>query len=90
MRAAQGTAIITDPNAPVVTRECDTITCCHCQKIVLVRPGQDASDAGGFCRLCFKHTCGSCADAGVCTPFEAKLERMEGRKAFLRGVEFLG
>lgn len=88
MLRPQGTIIITDPNARTV--EIDTITCCHCQQIVTVKPGQDASDAGGFCRLCFEHTCGPCADHGVCTPFEAQLERMEGRKVFLRNVELVG
>jgi hypothetical protein len=85
---AHGYAIITDPDAP--TREFDTITCCHCQRIVPIKPGLSAADAGGFCRLCMEPTCGPCADTGTCTPFEAKLERMEGRKTFLRGVEFLG
>ena len=90
MRNPQGTAIITDPDAAVMTTECDTITCCHCQRVVHVKPGVAAADAGGFCRLCFKPTCGPCADLGSCTPFEAKLERMEGRRVFLRGVEYLG
>lgn len=89
MRTARsgGSLIITDPDAPTV--EMDTVTCCHCNTIVLVGPRQDPADAGGFCRLCMKHTCGPCADLGTCTPFEAKLEKMEGRKVFLRGVELL-
>jgi hypothetical protein len=82
-----GTLIITDPDAPTVERS--TITCCHCQHVVIIAPGAAAADVGGFCRLCFKHTCGPCADK-PCTPFEAKLERMEGRRVFLRGVEYLG
>jgi hypothetical protein len=80
----QGYAIITDPDAP--TRECDTITCCHCQRIVFVRPGQSASDAGGFCRLCMQPTCGPCADTGACTPFEKKLEEMERRGQLFRSL----
>lgn len=83
-----GYAIITDPDAPV--REFDSVMCCHCQKITLIGPGQKAEDCGGFCRLCMGPTCGPCADAGVCVPFEAKLERAEGRRVFLRGVELLG
>lgn len=87
MLRSQGYAIITDPDAP--TKECDTITCCHCQRVAFVKPGV-STDAGGFCRLCFDHICGPCADLGTCIPFEAKLERMEGRRVFLRGVEYLG
>lgn len=84
---SHGTAIIVDPGAPTSVREIDGTVCCHCQRITLIKPGQSASDAGGFCRLCFAPTCGPCADHGVCTPFEAKLLKMEGRKAFYRGIE---
>lgn len=84
MRRARGYAVIVDPNAPL--RECDTFTCCHCQRVVFIRPFSDASDAGGFCRLCFKHICGPCADTGTCTPFEKRLEEMEGRRQFLTSV----
>lgn len=102
MRNPHGTAIIVDPNAPV--RELDTITCAHCQRIVFIKPGLvrqgfDAGspdnpdtehDPGGFCRVCMSPVCGPCCDDGRCVPFEVKLLKMEGRKAFLRGVEFLG
>lgn len=84
----RGTAIIVDPDAPLV--ELHTITCCHCQRVVHFKAGQSETDIGGFCRLCMKATCGPCADSGACVPFEAKLERQEGRRVFLRGVEFLG
>lgn len=100
MLRSQGYAIITDPNAP--TREFDTITCAHCQRIVFIKPGAvrqgfDKGDAGnpstpdpgGFCRQCMSPVCGPCCDDGRCIPFEVKLLKMEGRKAFLRGVEFL-
>jgi hypothetical protein len=84
MRCPQGYAIITDPDAP--TKECDTIVCCHCQRIVFVRPGQSASDVGGFCRLCFEPTCGPCADIGTCFPFEKQLEAMEARGRLLAAM----
>ena len=84
MRKPQGCAEIVQPDAP--TKRADTITCCHCQAIVFVKARQDPSEAGGFCRLCYAHICGPCADAGKCTPFEARLEQMEGRRAFYRGV----
>ena len=84
MRRPGGTIIITDPDAPTV--EIDTVTCCHCQALVPVKPKQDASDVGGFCRMCFKHTCGRCADLGTCTPFEKKLEQAEARGRSLRSM----
>ena len=84
MRKAQGYAVIADPNAPV--RECDTFTCVHCQRIVFVQPKCDPSDAGGFCRLCYSHICGPCADKGRCDPFERRLERMEARGRLLQSI----
>lgn len=84
MRNAQGYAIIVDPNAPA--KECDTFTCAHCQQVVFVKPRCDPSEMGGFCRLCYKHTCGPCADKGSCDPFEKKLERAEARGQMLRSM----
>jgi hypothetical protein len=81
-----GTLIITDPDAPVA--EHHTVTCCHCQAVVVIKTGRAAADAGGYCRLCNAYTCGPCADTGTCVPFEVRLLRMEGRRAFLRGVDF--
>ena len=84
MLKPQGYAIIMDPDAPA--RECDTITCSHCQRIVFVGPKQDPSDLGGFCRLCFRHVCGPCADAMVCVPFERQLEIAERRDETRRSL----
>lgn len=98
MLRPQGYAIITDPDAPV--REFDTITCNHCQAIVYLKPGHaregfgpgDAGspstrhDPGGFCRQCMRPTCGPCADAGACTPFEERLKRIEARGRMLASM----
>lgn len=84
MRKAQGYAVLFGPNDS--TRECDTFTCAHCQFVVFVKPKCDPSEAGGFCRLCFKHICGPCADKGACDPFEKKLERMEARGRLMRQI----
>lgn len=75
MRKPQGYGIIVDPSAP--TREFDTLTCAHCNKVYEVRPFQDPTDAGGFCRRCMRHVCGPCADYGTCVPFEKALEAHE-------------
>lgn len=82
---AQGTIIITDPDAPTV--EIDTITCEHCNTIVPFRPGQSADDIGGFCRQCMKPVCGPCADHGLCTPFEKKLLALERSAALRRQID---
>lgn len=83
MRRAGGYAAIVGPDAPV--KEMDTVTCCHCQRVVFVGARQDPSTLGGFCRMCMKHTCGPCADKG-CTPFERKLEESERRFQTLRSM----
>lgn len=85
-----GYATITDPGA--TTREWDTITCRHCQRVVFVT--KDAAgrvtapaDRLDFCRGCMSPICASCGAEGRCEPFEKKLERMEKRGAFLRGID---
>ncbi len=84
MRKPQGYAVISDPNA---VKECDTFTCCHCNGIVFVKARCDPSEAGGFCRLCYKHTCPKCADAGRCDPFEKRLAQYEARANLLRSFQ---
>lgn len=54
--------------------EMDTVTCCHCNRVVLLK--QDMSNAG-FCLKCYDHVCGPCADAGTCRPFEKQLVELE-------------
>ncbi len=85
MRRAQGYAVVTPADGPV--QECDTITCAHCNTVVFIKAGQDPSEMGGFCQLCFKHICGPCVDELKCTPFEKKLEVHEARGRFLQAVE---
>lgn len=83
MRRPGGYAVWTEPSRTV---ERDTFTCVHCNTVVFVKPKQDPSEMGGFCRQCMSHICGPCADLGKCTPFEKKLEEMEARDRFLRSV----
>ena len=84
MRKPQGYATWTGD----VLVEADTFTCCHCNTVVIVPTAESrplfalhgkTPDAGGFCRLCMKQVCGPCADHGVCTPFERRLEQLERR-----------
>ena len=84
MRRPQGYAVTTEPGKADV--EEDTFTCSHCNAIIFVKPFQDPSEMGGFCRLCYRHICGPCADKGECEPFEKKLEAMERRERLLRSL----
>lgn len=79
-----GYAITTEPGKRDV--EEDTFTCNHCNAVVFLKPMQDPSEMGGFCRMCMKHICGPCADKLGCDPFEKKLERMESRDRLLRSL----
>lgn len=71
MRNPHGNIIWTGGESDLVA---DTVTCCHCNAIVIVK--LDMSNAG-FCLKCFDHLCGPCADAGTCRPFEKALEEFE-------------
>jgi hypothetical protein len=85
-----GYILVTDPDKPASGfTEADTFTCCHCQRIVVVPPRASASDSGGWCGRCAKPVCGPCADKGSCTPWEARMERMEARERFLRSAGLL-
>ena len=82
MRNAQGYAIWQGEGKPI---ERDTITCCHCNAIEFVDP-PPAPMKTGFCRMCMDHLCQKCADNGVCTPFERRLEQMESRDRLFKSV----
>lgn len=86
MRKPHGYALWVDPWDPSGQVERDTVTCAHCNRVSFVQPFQDASELGGFCRLCYRHICGPCADLGVCTPFERKLELVERAARFHEAV----
>lgn len=77
MRRAQGYAVIVEPGKATVER--DTFTCAHCNCVVFVEPMQAASDMGGWCMMCAKNTCTSCAGQLGCSPFERKIEALERR-----------
>lgn len=87
MLRPQGYGIITDPDARGgVAIEFDTFTCKHCQRVTIVRPGESATNCGGWCGSCAAPICGVCADLGVCTPWEKQMEKMEARDRLLRSV----
>jgi hypothetical protein len=71
--------------SPAGTREADTQTCLHCNKVWVVRSSQGQGDLGGWCRLCGGMICPACAGQ-PCFPFERRLQAMEDRARFLRQV----
>jgi hypothetical protein len=79
--------------------ERDTITCGHCNKIVLVKPGTattvylfpqlvgpDKEEPGAMCKQCMSAICLECYDAAVCTPLMKQIELMESRQRMWRGL----
>jgi hypothetical protein len=100
MRNPGGYAIITSPDSQTVnfdrrrcenvsagTYETDTFTCCHCNRVIHVKPRTPMDEFGSMCRNCMKMVCPKCA-AGACVPFEKKLEQMEHRDRMLRSYGF--
>jgi len=73
-RQPGGYALIVDPEAPGGKIEADTLRCGHCGRIIHI--GTDPE--GGGCYQCQSPVCAACAEAGVCLPFEAWLDAMEG------------
>lgn len=58
--------------------ERDSVTCCHCNRVVFIEPLKPVEDFTGWCMCCMKFTCTDprCA---ACTPFERTLDQMERR-----------
>ncbi len=95
MRNPQGYAVIISPERSKVIFdrfraeevegmvEVDTFTCCHCNRIMHVKPLAPMDEFGSMCRNCMKMVCPVCAD-GPCIPFEKKLEAWEARDRALR------
>src|SRR4051812_35343392 len=82
----------TDRQSGSVTKEMDTIQCCHCQKHVFVKPGTVSTvylipqlrpfgtykeEPGAWCSLCNKPVCLPCHAIGTCTPVMKQIEAAE-------------
>jgi len=81
MLRSGGYAQIVDPDAP--TRECDTFTCAHCNRITHVRARTRPEDIGGLCKVCMGLICAACVGE-ACVPFLKRLDDMEARARFRR------
>jgi hypothetical protein len=87
MRRAYGYLQIVDPLCPRSV-EYDTLTCAHCQRVMVLRPGGVAYRAGDhpprpsigkWCISCASTICARCTASGGCEPWQRTMERMEAR-----------
>ena len=82
-----------------IFQEYDTITCGHCNRIVMVKSGTGSTvyflpqmagphkeEPGAMCRMCMRAICLKCHDEGRCYPLERRIEEMEARGRFLQAV----
>lgn len=56
--------------------ERDTITCKHCNRIIVVAYRTEPPNTA-FCGMCQSHICLDCETKGVCVPFEKKIKEIE-------------
>ncbi len=66
------------------TREADTYSCGHCQRVVVVPAKADPANLGGMCYACMHLVCPACVAKAECTPIEKWLEQQERRADTLR------
>lgn len=83
MRNAGGYAVWSGPGASV---EADTVTCAHCNTVVMIHARQSPSEVGGFCRMCMKHICAPCSADPACKTFEKRLEELEAKARLHRAI----
>lgn len=70
--------------------EYDSITCGHCQSLIIVKPntlsrvylfrqpdGSVREEAGAACSRCMRPVCLRCCEIGTCVPAEKMIELME-------------
>jgi len=83
--------------------EYDSVTCGHCNAVILVKPGTAATvylypqmvgpakeEAGAMCRVCMSKVCLRCHDRGICTPLMRRIEDMEERRRTWHEAGVLG
>ncbi len=71
-----GYAVIVGPG---YTKEFDTCTCKHCNRVWTVRSTEKGQgDPGGWCNMCMAPICPECAGK-PCFPLEERLLLMERR-----------
>lgn len=83
MRKQQGELTVTGVDG---TERYETITCGHCNCVVVMKPDADPATLGGYCQCCMKNTCNKPRCNASCRPFEKRLEAFERRAALRRAV----
>ena len=81
------------------TLEYDSVTCGHCNQVILVKPGSalttylipqmvgpHTEEPGACCKMCMRAVCLTCHADGRCTPLERRIEQMEARSRMLHAV----
>ena len=68
------------------TIENDTLTCSHCNKVIVIEFMQFASNIkyGGLCRGCEQHICADCYAVPNCRPIEKWCDEIEKRDILRR------
>jgi hypothetical protein len=71
--------------------EVDTLTCGHCNRIILLHDmaGALIQECAGFCRVCMTTICLDCNGVLLvrgCTPFEKRVENSERRQMAIQGM----
>lgn len=70
-------------------READVLGCSHCRRQIVLGAGKDSVRLDR-CGQCAKTICGPCADELArtlkCRPYEMRLEQIERRASFLKGL----
>ena len=72
--ALTGNGSLFDPVGANQVYECATITCAHCNAVVILRP--DRSRPREYCRKCDKYICDECSGK-PCYPREQVLDDLE-------------
>lgn len=70
-----GYALWFNGDGPNIER--DSVTCCHCNKVVFIDPLRPIEEFTGWCMACMKFICFQCVERGECAPLERQLEQME-------------
>jgi hypothetical protein len=77
MSQPRGYVVVSGPDG---TREADTVTCRHCNRVHALVAGVSV----GFCRQCMAAVCEPCE--ARCTPLERRLEAAEARDRLRRSL----
>lgn len=75
-----------DPGAGRGTWESPTVSCCHCNTVVILNPLR--TRARGYCPKCDGYVCDSPGCSAECRPFEKTLDDLQAQ--IERGAHLLG